>query len=55
VAEELLTNVIFSMSGSAVRDVAINGMILAEQRGHPLQNEIVEAFGRVQRRVGAEL
>jgi formimidoylglutamate deiminase len=55
VPEELLTNVIFSMSGSAVRDVAVNGMILAEQRCHPLQNEIVEAFSRVQRRLGAEL
>jgi len=55
VPEELLTNIIFSMSGSAVRDVAVNGKILAEERRHGLQNEIVEAFCRVQRRLGAEL
>jgi formimidoylglutamate deiminase len=53
--EELLTNVIFSMSCSAVRDVAVNGRMFAEQRCHPLQNEVVEAFCRVQRRLGAEL
>jgi formimidoylglutamate deiminase len=53
--EELLASLIFSMSGSAVRDVAVNGRMFVEQRCHALQNEIVEAFCRVQRRLGTEL
>ena len=53
--EELLTNIIFSMSGSAVRDVVVNGRVAVEQRQHALKNEIVEAFCRVQRRLGSEL
>jgi formimidoylglutamate deiminase len=53
--EELLTNIVFSMSNRAVCDVAVNGRVVIEQRRHALQGEIVEAFCRVQRRLGAEL
>ena len=53
--EELLTNIVFSMSGSAVRDVVVNGRAAVEQRQHALKEEIVEAFCRVQRRLGSEL
>ena len=53
--EELLTNIVFSMSGSAVRDVVVNGRMVIEDRRHGLQEEIVEAFCKVQRRLGTEL
>jgi formimidoylglutamate deiminase len=53
--EELLTNIVFSMSSRAVCDVAVNGRIVIDQKRHTLQDEIVEAFCRVQRRLGAEL
>lgn len=53
--EELLTNIVFSMSARAVRDVCVNGRMAIEQGRHALQEEIVQAFDRVQRRLGAEL
>jgi len=53
--EELLTNIVFSMSGSAVRDVVVDGGVVIDERRHALQDEIVEAFCGVQRRLGAEL
>jgi formimidoylglutamate deiminase len=53
--EELLTNIVFSMSRSAIRDVAVDGKIKIDGNQHALQGEIVEAFARVQRRVGSEL
>ncbi len=54
-AEELLTNIVFSMSGSAVRDVVVDGRIVIDDRHHALQDEIVAAFCGVQRRLGADL
>jgi formimidoylglutamate deiminase len=53
--DELLTNIVFSMSRSAIRHVAIDGRIRIDHSQHALQVEIVEAFGRVQQRLGAEL
>jgi formimidoylglutamate deiminase len=53
--EELLTNVVFSMSRSAIRHVAVDGKIKIDGSQHALQAEIVEAFARVQLRVGSEL
>jgi formimidoylglutamate deiminase len=53
--EELLTNIVFSMSSRAVCEVAVGGRVAIEQRQHALQNEIVEAFCRVQQRLGSEL
>ena len=53
--EELLTNIVFSMSGSAVRDVVVDGRMVIDECRHGLQGEIVEAFCRVQRRLGSEL
>jgi formimidoylglutamate deiminase len=53
--EELLTNIVFSMSRSAVRDVAVSGRLIIDQRRHAIQNEIIEAFHRVQQRLGTEL
>jgi formimidoylglutamate deiminase len=53
--EELLTNIVFSMSRSAIRHVAVDGRMRIDQSQHALQAEIVEAFARVQRRLGPEL
>jgi formimidoylglutamate deiminase len=53
--DELLTNIVFSMSRSAIRHVAVNGKIRIDRSQHAQQVEIIEAFGRVQRRLGSEL
>jgi formimidoylglutamate deiminase len=53
--EELLTNIIFSMSRSAIRHVAVDGTIRIDRSRHLLQDEIVTAFSRVQQRLGPEL
>jgi formimidoylglutamate deiminase len=53
--EELLTNIVFSMSRSAIRHVAVNGEIKIDHSRHALHDEIVAAFSRVQRRLGPEL
>jgi formimidoylglutamate deiminase len=53
--EELLTNIVFSMSRSAIRHVAVDGKMRIDQSQHALQVEIIEAFARVQRRLGSEL
>jgi formimidoylglutamate deiminase len=55
VPEDLLTNIVFSMSNRAIRDVAVSGKIIVEENRHALQEEIVETFCRVQQRLGAEL
>ena len=52
---ELLTNIVFSMSRSAVCDVAVAAKIIIDQRRHLMQDEIVAAFHRVQQRLGTEL
>ena len=53
--DELLTNIVFSMSRSAVCDVAVSGRIIINQKRHAMQDEIVEAFHRVQQRPGTKL
>jgi formimidoylglutamate deiminase len=53
--EELLTNMIFSMSQRAVRDVAVAGKRILDQGRHAMQDEIIEAFHKVQLRLGTEL
>jgi formimidoylglutamate deiminase len=53
--EELLTNIAFSMSLRAIQDVVVDGRVIVDERRHAGQNEIVEAFRRVQQRLGAEL
>jgi formimidoylglutamate deiminase len=55
VPEELLTNVVFSMSPRAIRDVVVAGQVVLDEGRHALHGEIVEAFNRVQKRLGAEL
>jgi formimidoylglutamate deiminase len=53
--DELLTNIVFSMSRSAIRHVAVDGKIRIDHTRHVLQDEIIEAFCRVQQRLGPEL
>jgi formimidoylglutamate deiminase len=53
--DELLTNIVFSMSRSAIRHVAVNGKMRIDHSRHALQDEIIEAFSRVQQRLGSEL
>jgi formimidoylglutamate deiminase len=52
---ELLTNIVFSMSRSAICDVAVAGKIIIDQKRHGMQDEIITSFHRVQQRLGAEL
>jgi formimidoylglutamate deiminase len=54
-SEELLTNIVFSMSPGAIRDVAVAGKLIVNHSQHAQQVEIIEAFRRVQQRLGAEL
>jgi len=53
--EELLTNMVFSMSPRGIRDVIVAGKPVLGQGQHALQQEIIEAFHRVQKRLGADL
>ena len=53
--EELLTNIVFSMSPGAVSEVVVAGKSIINQRRHEMQDDIVAAFHRVQQRLGAEL
>jgi formimidoylglutamate deiminase len=53
--EELLTNIVFSMSRSAVSEVVINGRLVIDQKRHAMQDDIIAAFQRVQQRIGGEL
>ena len=52
---EMLTNIVFSMSPRAIQDVFVAGQQVVHQRRHAQQEEIVNAFQRVQQRLGAEL
>jgi formimidoylglutamate deiminase len=53
--EELMTNLVLSSSPRAVRDVVVAGRPVVLDGQHAEQAEIVDAFERVQRRLGAEL
>lgn len=50
-AESLLATVLFSANRSAVRDVFVNGRYIVENGRHPLQDEIVQKFREVCRRL----
>jgi len=53
--DELLTNIVFSMSPRAIRDVVVDGKVVIDAGRHALQDVIVEAFRNVQIRLGTEL
>jgi formimidoylglutamate deiminase len=53
--DELLTNIVFSMSPRAIRDVAVHGTLAVTDGRHPAEHEIVARFEQLQKRLGAEL
>ncbi len=51
--DDLLSNIVFSMTRSAVRDVFVGGEQLVKDGRHRAQDEIVEAFVGLQKRLWA--
>jgi len=49
--ESLLTNVVFSGSRTAIRDVYVAGRQVIQDGRHALQDEVVQKFSRTQRRL----
>jgi formimidoylglutamate deiminase len=49
--EDLLSNIVFSLSRAAVKDVVVNGKRIVEDGRHADQEEIVERFNVLQRRL----
>jgi formimidoylglutamate deiminase len=49
--DDLLSNIVFSMSRSAVRDVFVGGEQLVKDGRHRAQDEIIEAFVGLQKRL----
>jgi formimidoylglutamate deiminase len=43
-ADELLAAVVFGLSKSAIRDVAVRGRVILEEGRHPLQESIIEDY-----------
>ena len=54
-AEELLTNITFSMSPRAIVDVVVGGRPVIQDRHHLKEDEVILAFSRVQQRLGETL
>jgi len=50
---ELLPRIVFGMQRGAVREVAVNGRVILRDGRHELEEEIVERYKRVSRRVWA--
>jgi len=49
--DDLLSNIVFSLSRTAVKDVVVNGKRIVEDGRHSDQEEIVERFNSLQRRL----
>ncbi len=49
--ETLLPMLVFGASRSAIRDVVVNGRIILQDGHHPLQEEIVEKYREIYRKV----
>jgi len=49
--ESLLSNIVFGMDRTAIREVYVGGKLVIQNSRHALQEEIVERFGMVQRRL----
>jgi formimidoylglutamate deiminase len=50
-ADDLLPNIVFSLSRTAVKDVVVGGKRIVEDGRHSLQEEIVERFKALQNRL----
>jgi formimidoylglutamate deiminase len=53
-ADELLAAIVFSLSRTAIRDVAVNGRLIVANGRHPLQARIVRDYSELMRRTAAE-
>ena len=49
--DDLISNIVFSLSRSAVRDVFVGGKKIVEEGRHPQQEEIVERFKALQKKL----
>lgn len=49
--EDLLAHIVFSLSGTAVREVVIGGHMIVEDRHHRAEREIIERFIALQKRL----
>jgi formimidoylglutamate deiminase len=49
--EYLLSNIVFSLSRSAIKDVVVQGKRIVEDSHHPKESEIVEEFRLLQKRL----
>jgi len=50
-ATSLLAGIVFSASRAAIRDVAVNGRLIVEDGRHRLEEQVVQRFAAVQRRL----
>jgi formimidoylglutamate deiminase len=50
-SDDLLSTIVFSMSKKAVKDVVVGGKRIVEDGRHALQEEIVERFKKLQRKL----
>jgi formimidoylglutamate deiminase len=50
-AEDLLPSVVFSLARTAVREVVVGGRLIVEDGQHRTQDEIIERFTKLQRRL----
>jgi formimidoylglutamate deiminase len=50
-ADDLLSTIVFSLSKTAVKDVVVGGKRIVEDGRHPQQEEIVERFKRLQKKL----
>jgi formimidoylglutamate deiminase len=53
-AQDLLPAIVFSLSRTAVREVAVGGRLVIENGSHAAQHEIVSRFAALQRRLRGE-
>jgi formimidoylglutamate deiminase len=51
--DDLLSSIVFSLSRTAVKEVVVGGKIIVEDGRHPLQEEIVEKFTILQKKLWA--
>jgi formimidoylglutamate deiminase len=49
--EDLLSNIVFSLSRTAIKDVVVQGRRIVENGHHPKESEIVEEFRLLQKRL----
>ncbi|HKO96932.1 MAG TPA: formimidoylglutamate deiminase [Pyrinomonadaceae bacterium] len=49
--DDLLSNIVFSLSRTAVKDVVVGGKLIVEEGRHVQQEEIVEKFKKLQKRL----